>query len=149
MPSFAMLFRDQRGDDLVAYLESLRGAGAEQHIAAEKLWRPAAADLHEASADEGKGLYNRYCATCHDTDGRTRLTWRSSFEHLPTNLATGPFFDLPASATREELLIFVEEIAKFGVPGTDMPGHEYLPDKDIASISLCVLQNMTQPVQNQ
>jgi hypothetical protein len=28
------------------------------------------------------------------------------------------------------------QIAKFGIPGTDMPGHEYLNDRQIASLAL-------------
>ena len=33
---------------------------------------------------------------------------------------------------------------KFGIPGTDMPGHEYLPDRDIASMSLWLSQFIVQ-----
>ena len=36
------------------------------------------------------------------------------------------------------------QIAKFGIPGTDMPGHEYLSDKDIASIGLWLSQHIAQ-----
>ena len=149
MPSFAMLFRDQRGDDLVAYLESLRGAAAQQHIAEEKTWQPSTAAMQEANASDGQRMYSRYCATCHNADGTTRRTWQSDFTRLPTDMVHGPFRNFPATATREDQLVRLAQISKFGIPGTDMPGHEYLPDKDIASISLWVLQNMRQPVENQ
>jgi cytochrome c oxidase cbb3-type subunit 2 len=36
------------------------------------------------------------------------------------------------------------QIAKFGVPGTDMPGHEYLSDREIASLSLWLGQRIGQ-----
>lgn len=148
MPSFALLFHDQRGDDLVAYLESLRGAGTQQHIDEESRWQPSATSMQAADAMAGQHLYRRYCATCHDADGRTRLGWQSSFKRLPTDLVHGPFHDLSATAIPRQQLIRLAQIARFGIPGTDMPGHEYLPDQDIASVSLWLLQNLAQPVQN-
>jgi cytochrome c oxidase cbb3-type subunit 2 len=39
-------------------------------------------------------------------------------------------------------------IAKFGIPGTDMPGHEYLSDEEIASLSLRLTQIIAQPTRN-
>jgi cytochrome c oxidase cbb3-type subunit 2 len=42
----------------------------------------------------------------------------------------------------------IAQITKFGIAGTDMPGHEYLPDEEIASISLWLSQNIAQPVGN-
>ena len=41
------------------------------------------------------------------------------------------------------------QITKFGIPGTDMPGHEYLPDQDVASISLWLSENIRQPMNKQ
>jgi cytochrome c oxidase cbb3-type subunit 2 len=40
-------------------------------------------------------------------------------------------------------------IVKFGIHGTDMPGHEYLSDTEIASISLWLAQQIRQPNQIQ
>jgi cytochrome c oxidase cbb3-type subunit 2 len=41
------------------------------------------------------------------------------------------------------------QIAKFGMPGTDMPGHEYLSDGHLASVALWLKssapQNVSQP----
>ena len=149
MPTFAFLFRDQRGGDLVAYLASLRGADAQQHIAEVRRWQPSTAAVQAANPAEGRSLYQRYCATCHSADGRTHSTWEAGFKRLPTDLIDGPFYDLPGSGTREERMIRIAQMAKFGILGTDMPGHEYLPDQQIASISLWVLQNIAHPVQNQ
>jgi len=44
-------------------------------------------------------------------------------------------------------MIHLAQIAKFGIPGTDMPGHEYLSDADIASISLWLSQVIAQSSQ--
>jgi cbb3-type cytochrome c oxidase subunit II len=149
MPTFAFLFRDQRGDDLVAYLESLRGADAQQHIAEVKRWQPSTVAMQAANPEEGRYLYQRYCATCHAAHGRTHSKWEAGFKRLPTDLIDGPFYDLPGSGTREGRMIRIAQMAKFGIPESDMPGHEYLSDQQIASISLWVLQNIAHPVQNQ
>ncbi|HUX28614.1 MAG TPA: cbb3-type cytochrome c oxidase subunit II [Terracidiphilus sp.] len=140
MPSYSFLFRDERGNDLVAYLESLHGAGTAQHLADERQWQPSATAFARANAARGDQLYRQDCATCHSADGPTRRAWSSSFKRLPPDLATGPYFYLPPSGPAQQRLIRLAQIAKFGIPGTDMPGHEYLPDADIASISLWLSQ---------
>jgi cytochrome c oxidase cbb3-type subunit 2 len=136
MPSFAMLFRDGRGDDLVAYLTSLRGTGSVQHILDERVWQPSADAVREADLALGERLFQRDCATCHSKNGRTRQTWTASFKRVPPDLAVGPYFYLPPAGPEALRLERLSQIAKFGIPGTDMPGHEYLSDQQIASISL-------------
>lgn len=148
MPSYAFLFRDQRGDDLVAYLESLRGPGAQQHITAEEEWRPAAAAVAHANAGDGQQLYQRYCATCHSRNGQTRATWRAGFKRLPPDLAVGPFFYLPPAEMPALRLERLEQITRFGIPGTDMAGHEYLTGRQVVSIGLWLSQNMAGPHQS-
>ncbi len=148
MPSFGLLFRDERGNDLVAYLASLHGDGTQQHIAAERLWHPAAAAVAQADAAEGERLFHRYCATCHTQEGRTRQAWQSSFKRLPPDLAVGPYFYLPPQGALTLRMDRLEQIAKFGIPGTDMPGHEYLNDTEIASISLWLSQKIAQQDRN-
>jgi len=148
MPSYAILFRDQRGDDLVAYLESLHGSGTESHIAMEGQWNPSPDAVARAGADEGELLFHRDCSTCHSANGRTRSEWQGAFYRLPPDLAVGPLRYLSALETRAERMNRLARIAKFGIPGTDMPGHEYLSDKDIASIALWLSKNAAQPAQN-
>jgi cytochrome c oxidase cbb3-type subunit 2 len=146
MPSFDFLFRDERGDDLVAYLESLHAGDTERHFTRERLWQPSAAAVAQANATEGERIYRRDCANCHNGDGPVRREWQSSFKRLPPDLAKGPFFYLSPSNPQQRM-IRLEQIAKFGIPGTDMPGHEYLPDRDIASISLWLSQGIAQSEQ--
>jgi cytochrome c oxidase cbb3-type subunit 2 len=148
MPSYAFLFLDRRGDDLVAYLLSLKTAGAEQHQTAERLWYPSSSAVAQANANDGERLFRRHCATCHSASGRTRLIWQTNFKRLPPDLAVGPFFYLPPSGPAAERIHRLAQIARFGVPGTDMPGHEYLSDNDIASISLWLSEQIRQPSQN-
>lgn len=147
MPSFGFLFRDGRGDDLVAYLASLRGGDVQGHIAEEDAWTPAPEALHDADPRLGQRLIEQDCATCHSAKGRTREAWQSSFKHLPADLVHGPFRYLKAGDTQEDQAIRIARIAKFGIPGTDMPGHEYLSDREIASIGAWLSHAIAQPGQ--
>lgn len=152
MPEFGFLFHDSpgyddpRGDDLVAYLESLHGVlnGAGAHLAEENAWQPAPAALAKASAAEGERLYRQDCATCHSADGRTRLAWRASFKRQPEEFARGEISGAMRFESPQQRLLQLARITKFGIPGTDMPGHEYLADDDIASISLWLSQVIAQ-----
>ena len=148
MPSYAFLFRDRRGDDLVAYLESLRSSGAEQHLTSERLWHSSLSAFTQADARDGERLFNLHCATCHSAGGRTRLIWQARFKRLPPDLAVGPFFYLPPSGPAEDRRVRLAQIAKFGIPGTYMPGHEYLSDNEISSISFWLSQQIGQLSQN-
>ncbi|MDE3062607.1 MAG: cbb3-type cytochrome c oxidase subunit II [Acidobacteriota bacterium] len=148
MPSYAFLFRDERGEDLVAYLASLRGPGTLQHVADEGQWAPSLAAVHGATAEEGHALYARFCATCHDADGATLLRWRTSFHRPPNSLAAGPFFYLPPASMPQERFARLAQITRFGLPGTEMAGHEYLSDTQVASITLWLMENIAQPSKN-
>jgi cbb3-type cytochrome c oxidase subunit II len=140
MPSYSYLFHngDTRGDDLVAYLSSLRGTGTAQHLAQERAWQPTASSTKRASASEGADLFVKECATCHTAEGTTRQTWQTDFKRLPPNLTSDPWLHLRPSDPPNRL----SQIIKFGIPGTDMPGHEYLSDQDIASIVLWLKSTM-------
>jgi cytochrome c oxidase cbb3-type subunit 2 len=131
MPSYAYLFQDRRGDDLVAYLASRQG-DVDQRRALAQNWHPWPSEA--PNPNDGERLFNVHCSTCHDPQGRTRITWQASFRRLPPNLRTGPLLHFPASTDG------LARIVKFGLPGTDMPGHEYLTDNQIASIAFWLTQ---------
>jgi cytochrome c oxidase cbb3-type subunit 2 len=146
MPSYSFLFHDQRGNDLVAYLGSL-GASSVQQIADEQQWRLPPEALASASPADGLQLYNHYCATCHNADGRTRLRWQSEFIETPAILVAGaiPTGNVPEYPTaRPARIDHFAQIIKFGIPASDMAGHERLSDKDIASLSSWLAQNAVQ-----
>jgi cytochrome c oxidase cbb3-type subunit 2 len=142
MPSYAFLFRDQRGDDLVSYLKSLHGSGTPQHRLAEENWHPSSSAIEAANARDGARSFQRHCTTCHSAGGRTR--WETHFKRLPPDLAVGPYLHLPPSGDDAQRRDRLARIVKFGIPGTDMPGHEYLSDSEIASISLWLSQSIGQ-----
>jgi len=149
MPTFSILFRNSRGDDLVMYLQSLNGSGTKEHQNAERQWKPSPDAMRAGDSELGEHLFQQDCATCHLVDGQTRRQWKSSFKRIPPNLALGPFFYLPPSGPEAQRLIRLAQITKFGIPGTDMPGHEYLSDKEIASISLWLSHLTAQSNQEQ
>jgi cbb3-type cytochrome c oxidase subunit II len=146
MPSYSFLFRDGRGDDLVAYLASLKETDAEPHLIAERAWRLPSSAVAAASADDGERIFQRHCATCHSAGGSTR--WKMNFKRLPPDLTVGPYLDLQSSNAPAQQMDRLARIAKFGIPGTDMPGHEYLSDQEIASLSLRLTQIIAQPTRN-
>jgi cytochrome c oxidase cbb3-type subunit 2 len=145
MPQYGFLFGDQRGNDLVAYLTSLQGGDTQQHLNQERGWRPSATAVSTANAKDGQRLFQRYCATCHGPGGSTRWQWH--FKRIPPDLSVGPYLDFSSTAPHAERADRLAQIIKFGVHGTDMPGHEYLPDNDIASLTLWLSQTIAQPVQ--
>ncbi len=149
MPSYAFLFRDQRGNDLVAYLASLHSSESAQHIADEQQWRLPAGIVASANSAEGPQLYNRYCATCHNANGPTRLQWQSAFIESPAVLTLTPTQSALTSKPKPAQIDHFAQIIKFGIPNSDMAGHEYMSDKDVASLSLWLAQNTAQPPQEQ
>jgi mono/diheme cytochrome c family protein len=145
MPAYAFLFHDERGNDLVAYLSSLHAPAAEQQISDEKQWHLSAEAITQASAVEGPRLYSRLCATCHNPDGRTRITWQSSFLEQPAVLAAGSLRVAQSASSQPLRFDHLAHIIKFGIPASDMAGHENLPDKEIASLILWLTQDPAQP----
>ena len=143
MPTYAFLFDDQRGNDLVAYLVSLHTGDASQHIAEQQSWMPSPAAANRANASEGAQVCRTFCATYHEPDGATRHKWATSFNALPADLRTGPFRYVRETDPAARRLR-IAQISKFGIPGTDMPGHEYLNDEQIVALSLWLTQPQTQ-----
>jgi cytochrome c oxidase cbb3-type subunit 2 len=144
MPAYTRLFADERGGDLVAYLQSLHGADEDvkRQWASHATWQPSAGA--QANPEGGAKVYRAYCRTCHDEDGPTRVKWADRFRRLPPRFGLDALRDVPAGSA-EERRARIAQIAKFGIQGTDMPGHEYLQDWDIASVSAWLAQR-TAPV---
>lgn len=149
MPSYAYLFQDRRGADLVAYLQGLGRANFKERLDAEGSWHLSAEATALSKAGEGAALFRAHCTTCHLTNGSTHQKWLKSFKRLPPNLTEGPYLRLPKSDLPAQRIDRIARIVKFGLPGTDMPGHEILSDRDIASISLWLAQRIapTMPTQ--
>jgi len=129
MPSYAHLFNDQRGDDLVAYLKSLGADRAFEIIAEREKWQPA----QSAKQADAKHLFANHCAACHGCDARGGGKLASLLIRPPTNLADGPY--LWTAGEGEDAWQRVARTIKFGHPGTDMPGHEVFDDAMIRAMT--------------
>jgi cytochrome c oxidase cbb3-type subunit 2 len=112
----------------------------------EQEWQPSASAIARGDLAEGKALYQQQCATCHDANGRARLQYQSQFKQSPTNLATGPFQYLRLTASSADRNAMLSRISKFGIQGTDMAGHEYLSDQQIASLTLFLMNQFSNSV---
>jgi cytochrome c oxidase cbb3-type subunit 2 len=132
MPSYRHLFaeNDQRGDRLIAFLvEQGRESFGERYEVIQK-WKPVAQT--EGNAD-GASLFERNCATCHGSEGRGDGPLSDLWVRPPANLVEGPF--LYSSEDRGPLDQTLARIIKFGLPGTDMPGHESLGDDEVLALA--------------
>ncbi len=147
MPSYRALFVEgdtDRGEALLAYVESLQSPGSAEHLRATvAAWHPAqnreqSREQSRASDADGKVFFGQFCATCHALGGKARKAGAGNFRRMPPLLFTEPWLDMPAEADR---LLWAERVIKFGLPGTDMPGHEYLPDDEVAAIARFVVEN--------
>jgi cytochrome c oxidase cbb3-type subunit 2 len=133
MPRYDYLFRDSRGDDLIAYLASLNSPG--HWNSATTNWQPSSVARSRALRMNGGQLFAGHCATCHASDGAVRNEWSASFHRPPPDLAQDAFQHISTRDTSEQLSTDIARIAKFGLQGTDMPGHEYLPDEQVTAIA--------------
>lgn len=133
MPSYAHLFGDDRGDALLAYVESLGATKLEARLKIQSAWH--LPDQANGENLDGARLLQEFCLTCHSAAGAVRQTWGNRFKRLPPDFASGPFAYAPATTDVEWRRHRIAEIIKFGLPGTDMPGHEYLPDVEIAAMA--------------
>ncbi|HEY1895598.1 MAG TPA: cbb3-type cytochrome c oxidase subunit II [Terracidiphilus sp.] len=132
MPRYDYLFRDGRGDDLIVYLASLNSRG---HWSAIASWQPSDNAIAQARSIDGRMLFAEHCATCHAADGAARGKWSASFHSLPPDLVRGPMKHVAGDEAQAQFRMDIARISKFGLRGTDMPGHEYLPDEQIVAIA--------------
>jgi cytochrome c oxidase cbb3-type subunit 2 len=143
MPSYARLFApgETRGEDLLAYLQSL-GAGTETERAATiAQWSPAPQAIHTATTPAGAALFARLCVQCHGPSGRGDGPAAARLQAKVADLSA-PGMD--RDETRLARLIL------FGRPGTAMAGHETLADRDVVSLAryVATLQARSLPNEN-
>ncbi|WP_193214901.1 cbb3-type cytochrome c oxidase subunit II, partial [Luteolibacter marinus] len=128
MPSYAHLFDDRRGDDLVAFLRDVPADAALARGATTLTWTPA----DGLKIPDGAPIYNRHCAQCHGPVGHGDGPLATQLAKAPTDLDHGPFLWTPRGPDFDQRLA---RIIKFGIPGTDMPGHETLSDAEIVALA--------------
>jgi len=133
MPSYPHLFEDDRGKDLVAYLDSL---GRENQQAWYEATREVSleAAAHGGSPAEGRRVFHAWCAPCHGATGRGDGPLSSSLYRPAMNLRKGGLWLVSWGPDSEPQTQGRARLVKYGVPGTDMPGHEYLSDQQLADV---------------
>ncbi len=128
MPSYDHLFKDTRGDDLIAFLRDVPAEAVSSRAATAAAWTPA----RHGAVPDGAPLFLRHCAACHGAAGHGDGELAAMLVKRPTDLDRGPFVWTPAGPDLENR---IARIVKFGLPGTDMPGHEALDDARIVALA--------------
>lgn len=127
MPSYAHLFEGGRGDDLVRYLREAGVPALGDVLVRAGEWKPTGA----TAASNGHELYETQCAACHGAEGLGNGPLAGNFVRPPANLVAGPFVWTVAGG---ELDLRIARVIKFGIVGTDMPGHEVLTDGQVKAL---------------
>jgi cytochrome c oxidase cbb3-type subunit 2 len=128
MPSYAHLFTDGRGQDLVRYLKESGVVTTPAMQQTASRWKPA----QSTGRVDPTPLYARHCAACHGAKGGGFGPLSGNFTRPPANLLDGPFIWTAEPADRA---LQLARIIKFGIVGTDMPGHETLTDTEVVSLA--------------
>lgn len=136
MPSYAYLFEDERGENLVAYLSSLGRKRMTERLAQIGNWRPA--DVAPISIGEAQELFDDACRQCHGPGGRGDGPLAASLSTAPRDLTQ--VRSRWSELSRSELREYLVRTIKFGLPGTSMPGHEYYEDEEVIGLARLVEQ---------
>lgn len=132
MPSYAHLFKDGKGDDLITYLQQSGIRHIPDLIEKSSIWSPSAT----TPSHDGRALFASQCAICHGAEGTGNGSISGKLPKPPADLVNGPFVWSPATDDQE---LKIARIVKFGIPGTDMPGHETLMDEQVLALRDYVL----------
>jgi mono/diheme cytochrome c family protein len=142
MPSYAHLFAGdgQRGADLVAYLDSLGApARAARHRQVQALSPWTAIPPPAGDPERGRRSFLSSCAPCHGPRGRGDGPLASELEGRALDLGKPGFWLVSWGAGGDTLEEGLARLIRWGLPGSDMPGHETLPDRELADLVAYVL----------
>jgi cytochrome c oxidase cbb3-type subunit 2 len=142
MPSYSYLFRngDPRGPQLIDYLTSL---GRETQVERQQLisgYHPSEDLMRSGSSERGAKIFARFCSVCHGPGGEANTELASEFGRPAMNLRKGSFWIVSWGGDAEPLELGLARLIKFGAVGTEMPGHEWLRDREIADLVAYVLE---------
>ncbi|MFL6192769.1 MAG: cbb3-type cytochrome c oxidase subunit II [Thermoanaerobaculia bacterium] len=126
MPSYAYLFDDGRGRDLVAYLNSLGEGTEEERKALIPPETPA-----PGSTARGRTLFLNLCAPCHGASARGDGPLALHLADPYADLRRAGFHNVRADEPLEPALA---RIVRYGLAPTSMPGHEWLTDRQVADL---------------
>ncbi len=136
MPSYARLFEGdgERGTALVAYLASLGAATGGAR--GELTWNePLPAAPAHASRERGAKLFAAWCAACHGATAQGDGPLAGWLGGSYANLRRSGFHALTVGRGAEEPeKLALARVVRHGLPGTHMPGHEWLGDQQVADL---------------
>ncbi|MBP7149615.1 MAG: cbb3-type cytochrome c oxidase subunit II [Acidobacteria bacterium] len=140
MPSYPHLFAGAgtRGADLVAYLDSLGQDTIAARAAAVRAEPPPRPAL-PPSAERGRVLFAAWCASCHGAGGRGDGPLAAAIRIPALDLGKGSFFLLKDRPVGEPMADALARVVRHGFAPTPMPGHETLPDQDVADLVAYVM----------
>lgn len=141
MPSYKYLFEDDRGDSLLDFLTHYSTKEMTERMTAVYEWKPV--DI-EGDDYDGRDLFKENCAMCHGAEGKGDGKLAHLWARPPVNLVNGPFIYSAGAKNYDQL----SRIIKFGIPGTDMPGHETLSDADVADLADYIYKLRTNHYEN-
>jgi hypothetical protein len=135
MPAYDYLLPDERADALIDYLLSLK-SDQPRDIGR---WSPATNCSQLANIEL---VFRQQCAMCHVSAGqKIELPSVIRLKRPPPDLAAGPFVFAPLTLPAEVRKMQIARIIKFGIAGTDMPGHEYFSDETVFALA-CYLDEL-------
>ena len=137
MPSYAHLFEDERGADLIAYLTRDIGDDITAVQQLSQTWQPTSVEQGDVAL--GKQLFSQHCAVCHGDDGRGQGILAAQLAKAPPNLAEGPWM-WSAKRDGESKAVSIARVVRYGIPGTDMPGHETWTPEQWQAVTSYLLQ---------
>jgi len=132
MPSYAHLFNagESKGENLIDFLMDQGLKNYSERFDEIQGWFLKDLELSANQAKEGQRLFLEHCSTCHGYSGLGDGPMSRQWMRAPANLVQGPF-PYTGQGDREQTLA---RIVKFGIPGTDMPGHETLEDAEVLGL---------------
>lgn len=140
MPSYAGLFSDgdARGEALLDYLMSLGEGTLEPRRAIIATWQPR---VFNAVGDASRGAlsWSRNCVSCHGRTGVGDGALAGQLEVRPPDFSRDDWRRVPRSGASHPPPLEVMRIVKFGIPGSPMPGHEWLSEQELADLASHVL----------
>ena len=139
MPSYGYLFEDNRGNDLIAYLQADVGRSMNDSLARSAAWTGFPDDDRNVDLALGKKLFDEHCSVCHGLTAMGDGVMAQKFMKPPANLRAGPF-SWSAIRPDENHEVTLQRIVRFGIPGTDMPGHETWTAEQVKSVAAYLLQ---------
>ncbi len=132
MPPFAHLFADNRGEDLLAYIQSLGSDTIQTRMDQVYAWQPASYAI-PVSFGKARKLFKNNCAACHGDLGLGNGPASARLSHPVRNLRQDAFRFANSNDP-----VALARVIKFGVMGTNMPGHETLSDQEVLGLAYLI-----------